>query len=128
MSILQKSSEDLLWALRQVRPLSSNNNQNTYRYLLGYVVFLGAGASVEAGIPGADALIQHALRSRRSQNRLHASSTDKMSDSDIEDWARDEGYYDPTDERSKYAQVMDTLFHTVVMRQEFVRHELSKAR
>lgn len=128
MSILQKSSDDLLWALRQVRPLPSNNDQNTYRYLLGYVVFLGAGASVEAGIPSADALVQHALRSRRSQNREHALSTYKMSDADIEDWAREKGYYDPTDERSKYAQVMDNLFHTAVMRQEFVRHELRKAR
>jgi len=128
MDIHLKTPEDLLWALRLFRPVPLANNQDDHKHSLGYMVFLGAGPSIEAGIPGSPQLLQHALRSRRAQNPAQASSTLTMSDAEIEQWAREAGYYDPSDERSKYAQVMNSLFDTPALREEFVRRELKKAR
>jgi hypothetical protein len=127
MDIKESSPEDLLWALRLVRP-HPDIKESTYKFPPGYVVFLGAGASVEAGIPTAYEMVVRALRSRRDQNPTMATSTPSMSDKEIEDWAREKEYYDPNDIESMYAQVMDKLFNTPALREEFVRRELRKAR
>lgn len=131
MDIQTKSTEDLLWALSQFRdPVSQQSaDARDYKSPLGYILFLGAGASVEAGIPTAPQLVLRALRRRHDQSRLSEKSSNVMSDAEVEEWAQRAGFYDPADtERSKYAQVMTNLFPTPALREEFVRRELRKAR
>lgn len=130
-----KSPEDLLWALSQFReppsqpPSQAPTDARDYKHPLGYILFLGAGASVEAGIPTAYQLIMHALRRRRAQNSGLAESTAEMTDEEILRWAVEARYVNESDtERSKYAQVMDKLFDTPALREEFVRRELRAAR
>src|SRR5215510_12129685 len=105
MTIPTKSPEDLLWTLSQVHP--STDDHAKYP---GFVVFLGAGPSIEAGIPGAATLLQHALRDRLAKKPSHASLIKTMSDAEIDTWAQQEGYFAQNNPESKYAQVMQRLF------------------
>lgn len=131
MDIHVHSPEDLLWALSQFRDTAPRQSagDRDYKYPLGYILFLGAGASVKAGVPTAHQLVLRALRRRRDQSMSLAKASATMSDAEIEEWAQQAGFYDDTDtERSKYAQVMSSLFPTPGLREEFVRRELRKAR
>lgn len=118
-----KSPEDLLWALQ------APSDAGDYKRPPGYLLFLGAGASVEAGIPTALQLIVRALRRRRALNRALAESTDEMTDEEILRWATEARYVDETDpDHSRYAQVMLRLFDTPALREEFIRSELRAAK
>jgi hypothetical protein len=126
MTIPTKSPNDLLWTLNQVHPSSTDEGSN-HNYP-GFVVFLGAGPSIEAGIPGAERLLMQALRDRFARNASHTAPTTPVTDVDIEDWAKKEGYYVQNNPESKYAQVMRSLFDTAASREQFVRRALRKAK
>ncbi|MET0623186.1 MAG: SIR2 family protein [Pyrinomonadaceae bacterium] len=130
MDIRTQTIEDLIWALSQVRdpaPRQATNGGDDKRPL-GYILFLGAGASVEAGIPTAAQLVMRALRKRCEQSTSLAKPSAEMSDAEIEEWAQKEGFYDPAGTDSKYAQVMKNLFKVPALRAEFFRRELHNAR
>jgi hypothetical protein len=127
MDVKESTLSDLLWAVGQVRKPKADD-EPTYKSPPGYVVFLGAGASVEAGIPSASEMVIRALRSRRDTETTSPTPTSSLSDKEIENWAINVGYYDPNDIESMYAQIMNRLFHTPNLREEFVRREIRKAR
>lgn len=135
MDIITKSIDDLLWALRQFRTPESTD----HRLLPGYMLWLGAGASVESGIPVAPQLVLRALTSLFIQaNR--PSLPDAVDPKPIEEWARENlktieewaisaGHFDPYNTTiSKYAQIMKSLFPSAGLREQFLRTELRKVK
>ncbi|HEY0174091.1 MAG TPA: SIR2 family protein [Pyrinomonadaceae bacterium] len=131
MDIRTKTIDELIWALNWFRdpPQRQATEGGDGKRPLGYILFLGAGASVEAGIPTASQLVMRALRRMREQTTSSAKPSAEMSDAEIEKWAQEKGFYDAADtEHSKYAQVMNNLFPVPALREEFVRRELRKAR
>lgn len=73
--------------------------------LARYVLFLGAGASVESGVPAASWIVQDLLR-RSYADHLEPADANSVPDSVIRNWATSSQWYQTDSEESEYARVM----------------------
>ena len=88
-----KSVEDLITLLRLGDGVSR------------YVLFLGAGASVESGVPAASWIVQDLLR-RSYADKVKPADANSVPESDIRNWATNLPWFQTDSEESEYAKVM----------------------
>jgi len=110
-----KKVEDLITLLR----LSEGRSR--------YVLFLGAGASVESGVPGASWIVLDLLRDRyrRDHNLPEANS---VPEPEIRNWAAQQPWYQVDSDESEYAKVMRAVLPTPGAQEDYLKRLLLVAR
>ena len=111
---LKKVSLDVL-----IRHLYEFNNQPP-----GYMLWLGAGASVTSGVPLASDVVIEGLRRVYAQHRgMTIDAVSQVHGSEIRKWAVDRlDWFDPQNpNKSEYALVMENVFPVPGVRKQFLR-------
>jgi hypothetical protein len=91
-----------------------------------YVLFLGAGASVESGLPGASSIVQDLLR--RSYAAHHnLSDANQVPESEIRDWAGKREWYQADSGESEYAKVVRHILLAPGTQEDYLRELLLAA-
>jgi SIR2-like domain len=85
-----------------------------------YVLFLGAGASVESGVPTASWIVQDLLR-RSYTDHVRPADSDSVPESEIRNWAKNLPWYQTYSEESEYARVMRHVLLTPGMQEDYLR-------
>lgn len=131
-NIKTMSMSELLWAVWQFSQTSRGQDSRVADepFSPAFMLWLGAGASVESGIPLANQLAMIVLRDRYDNTTPKPSkSSGAMSDEEINKWAESQGYFTVHNKKkSKYAQIMENMLHTAGLREHFLRRELRKAK
>ncbi len=92
-----------------------------------YVLFLGAGASVESGLPGASWIVLDLLR--RSYAAHHKlSDANHVPESEIHHWAGKQAWFQADSNVSEYAKVMRNTRRTPGAQWDYLRPLLEAAR
>lgn len=121
MPAIRIDQQDLIEKVRQ----SSEDHPQRPDFML----WLGAGASVECGVPSASQLVLEILRTRYDRQRPTPTKlAATMSDEEIYEWAIDRGWYNPKSrKKSIFAQVIERAYQTPDDQKRFLRQRLEKA-